>query len=101
MMSGAVPPTNDVSSWSCTEPQSPCTYLTWMFGLALFHASTIDLFAATVGSCHARLWNVSVVAARWEVAAEAAVVVVTAATAIAATAIRRRLLLIIRVPFLR
>ena len=59
--------------------QSPCTYLTWMFGFALFQASTIDLFAATVGSCQARLWNVSVtVALRCAVAAEAVADAVTA-----------------------
>ena len=60
MMSGAVPPWNWVTSWSCTESQLPWTYSTWMFGLAAFQSATIFLVAATVVFWKARLWNFSV-----------------------------------------
>jgi hypothetical protein len=59
MMSGAVPPWNWVTSWSCTESQLPWTYSTWMFGLAAFQSATIFLVAATVVFWKARLWNFS------------------------------------------
>lgn len=60
MMSGAVPPWNWVTNWSCTESQLPCTYSTWMSGLAAFQSATIFFVAATVVFWKARLWNFSV-----------------------------------------
>src|SRR5215217_6824450 len=60
MMSGAVPPWNWVTSWSCTLSQLPWTYSTWMLGLAAFQSATIFLVAATVVFWNARLWNFSV-----------------------------------------
>src|SRR5678815_4576196 len=59
-MSGAVPPWNWVTNWSCTESQEPWLYFTWMFGWAAFQSVTIFCTAAIVGFWKARLWNVSV-----------------------------------------
>jgi hypothetical protein len=50
MMSGAVPPWNCVTSWSCTLSQVPCVSLIWMSGFFLFQASTMSFVAATVES---------------------------------------------------
>ena len=57
MMSGAVPPWNWVTSWSCTESQLPCTSSTWVLGLSSFQESTISFVTFTVVSWKARLWK--------------------------------------------
>src|SRR5882757_5064670 len=57
MMSGAVPPSNCVTSWSCTESHDPSLYSTWILGWAAFQSFTIFLTAAMVGFWKARLWN--------------------------------------------
>src|SRR5918999_4268186 len=57
MTSAGSPPSNEVSSWSCTDPQSPWTYSTWTSGFCAFHCRTSALFAAMDCSCQARLWK--------------------------------------------
>src|SRR5437016_2653299 len=59
MMSGASPPSNAVTSWSCTLSQLPGTYSTWIFGCAEFHCATSFLLAAMDSFCQARLRNLS------------------------------------------
>ena len=50
-MSAEVPPTNDVSSLSCTELTSTGTIETWIDGCVLFHDATMSFIAATVVGC--------------------------------------------------
>ena len=57
MMSGASPPSKEVSSWSWTLSQLPCTYSTWTSGWAAFHSFTSSLLASTDSSCQASDWK--------------------------------------------
>lgn len=54
MMSGASPPSKEVSSWSWTLSQLPCTYSTFTPGCVAFHSFTSALLASTDSSCQAR-----------------------------------------------
>ncbi len=57
MMSGASPPSNEVSSWSWTLSQLPWTYSTRTSGWAAFHSFTNCLLASTDSFCQASDWN--------------------------------------------
>src|SRR6266852_3172668 len=57
-MSAAVPPTKFVSNLSCTELTSTGRICTWIAACDLFHESTIDCTAATVGGCQTYVANV-------------------------------------------
>jgi hypothetical protein len=61
MMSGASPPSKEVSSWSWTLSQLPWTYWTWMSGWLAFHSFTSSLLASTDSFCQARDWKRSVI----------------------------------------
>lgn len=61
MMSGASPPSKEVSSWSCTLSQLPWTYSTRTPGWAAFHSFTSSLLTATDSSCQASDWKRSVI----------------------------------------
>ena len=50
-MSAELPPTNEVSSLSCTELTSTGTIETWIDGWLLFHEATIWFITATVVGC--------------------------------------------------
>ncbi|CAM5553140.1 hypothetical protein STENM327S_05523 [Streptomyces tendae] len=57
MMSGASPPSKEVSSWSWTLSQLPWTYSTRTSGWVAFHSRTSSLLAFTDSSCQARDWK--------------------------------------------